>query len=62
MSEQTHGEHTASASSSTASFSPEEAAALRASDVQAAKSVVLLMVGVFTLGLVLYAIVALSIL
>jgi hypothetical protein len=44
-----------------APFSPEECAALRADDVKAARSVVLLMIGVFLAGVVLYTIVAMSI-
>lgn len=42
-------------------FSPEAIAALREDDKKAAKSVVLLMVGVFLCGIVLYTIVALSV-
>jgi hypothetical protein len=61
MSHETHGEQTFSPPPAGALFSPEEVQTLRAADVQAAKSVVLLMVGVFSMGLVLYAIVALSI-
>lgn len=62
MSEETHGHHAAGDPSDTPVFSAEELKALRDADVQAAKSVVLLMVGVFTMGLILYSIVALSIL
>ena len=42
-------------------FSPEECAALHESDKQAAKSIVLLMIGVFTLGLLMYLYIALVI-
>ena len=41
-------------------FSPEECAALREDDKKAAKSVVLLMVGVFIAGVVLYLFVAIT--
>jgi len=62
MSHESHGEPSFPAPASGELFSPEELKALKAADIQAAKSVVLLMVGVFTMGLVLYSIVALAIL
>jgi hypothetical protein len=52
--------HAESHADASAPFSPEECAALREDDVKAARSVVLLMVGVFLAGVVLYTIVALS--
>lgn len=55
--EEAHGH----AANSPSPFSAEECAALRADDVKAARSVVLLMVGVFLAGVVLYTIVAMSI-
>jgi len=52
--------HGSSTTSTGPVFSPEEVASLRASDVGAARSVVLLMCGVFTIGLCLYLVVAWS--
>jgi hypothetical protein len=43
-----------------ATFSPEEVAALRADDKQAARQVLLLMIGVFLIGVVLYLFVAVT--
>jgi hypothetical protein len=48
------------ASAATIPYSAEEQAAMHADDYHAAKSVFLLMVGVFSAGLVLYLIVALT--
>ncbi len=48
-------------SSAAEAFSPEAVAALHEDDKKAAKSVVLLMVGVFLCGVVLYTIVAVSV-
>ncbi len=54
--EETHGH----ASSAAEAFSPQAVAALREDDKKAAKSVVLLMCGVFLCGIVIYCIVAAS--
>jgi hypothetical protein len=56
--EEAHGHAAPTSPVTDSGFSPEEIANLRADDVGAAKSVVLLMCGVFTLGLILYSIVA----
>ena len=58
--EEAHGHAAASSGGTSELFTPEECAAMHADDVHAAKGVVLLMVSVFSIGLVLYLFIALT--
>jgi hypothetical protein len=61
VSEESHGHAHASASAGQLPFSPEECAALHEEDKRAATHVVMLMLGVFTIGVIMYLYIALVI-